>query len=357
MPNRTVVVGTWQIQTNDPGSNRSPSLDATGVFDLQTKISTMDAVITDFYRTATAAMPHTSIPPLYIFVAPEYYFKKSIGERCLSRVERNQVIDAMRLLAGSMPNLLLVPGTIIWRKELTAKGLAKAHQRIAARKAFDGGFTVTKELPRKVPGRLARLTGRAAELPDVAYNTAYLYFGQSVYRYHKMNDVGELLQGDTQNDDLVFVPGCGNNVYLISGLKIGVEICGDHDSGMLRDAVDVHIVTSATVARKGTNIRARLGGLFIHADAGHFEVLLREDSTSDNSAFTQQTGQTVTPQITDHRTVKDDFKARWRAQQASIPALQQPTPATLRQKTLLKERIRLMYGGKLTTTVADVDTH
>lgn len=346
MAKRTVVAGTWQIQTNDPGTARFPSLDVTGIFPLDTKISTMEQVVTDFYDGAQSLLVHSSIPPLYIFVAPEYYFKRTLTQRCLTKEERDTARTAMSILAQSKPNLLLIPGTVTWRKPLDKKAYAKAMERMAGRIEL-GGYSGVTKLP-KPSGFFGKGTAKA----DAAYNTAYLYMGPRIMKYHKMEDVGELAEED---EGAIFIPGNGNNVFTISGLRIGMEICGDHESHRLKEMVDVHIISSASVVRTDEHVMAKNGGLFIRADSGKAEITMVDRHAV--TPLSEAPGTVITPQIGGNGAMQAAFDERWgttkqlsRATWAKHPDQKAP------KKLSVQEDVRMAYGGKLTTAVVEVDT-
>jgi hypothetical protein len=348
MPKRTIVAAAWQIDTNDPGTRLFESLDVTGIFPLDTKISTMTRIVTDFYNAATLGIPQGGIPPLFIFVAPEYYFKRTLTQRCLTKDERDQTRAAMSALAQSMPNLLLIPGTIMWRKPLDKKAYEKATQRMKTRVAI-GGYTGATELPKPA----SPLIGKSKVKGDAAYNTAYLYMGDRVMKYHKMEFAGELAAEDT---GAVFVPGDGNNVFTVSGLKIGVEICADHASHHLKQPVDIHIVTSATVSRNDAHVMAKHGGLYIRADSGSAEIT-KVDRDADQPLTAAPNAAVTTPQIGADGAMDEVFRRRWDKTKEVSQAnwLKHPEQKQPKKQSTLAD-VRLAFGGKLTTVVTEVNT-
>jgi hypothetical protein len=351
MPKQTVVAGAWQIETNTRPLGNLESLDVTGVFPVGTKIATMTQVVDDFYRDAQLEFQRQSqqgqASPLYIFVAPEYYFKRTLTQRCLTKVERDQVRTAMTNLAQSHPHLLLIPGTVTWKKPLDKKAYAKAAERLEARLAMEASYIGKKELPKPSWPR-----GKAKS--DGAYNTAYLYTGNQIMKYHKMEDVGELKEDDL---GVIFIPGDGNNVFTVSGLTIGVEICGDHEANHLKHEVDIHIVTSASVSRKNDHVMAKNGGLFICADSTHDSEILSVDRDADEPMSAAQS--TVTqPDFGMGAAKSAFFKRRWDTTEEINKGYwaKHPEYDVQERKKLEKAKVRLAYGGKLTTAVVQVDT-
>ena len=349
MPKRTIIAATWQIDTNNGATSSYESLDVTGIFPLATKISTMTRIVTDFYNAANVGLPQGGIPPLFIFVAPEYYFKRTLTQRCLTKDERDETRAAMSALAQTKPNLLLIPGTIMWRKPLDKKAYDKATQRMQQRLQMTPAYTGPTNLPKPS----SPLIGKSKVKGDAAYNTAYLYMGDRIMKYHKMENVGELAADDT---GAVFVPGDGNNVFTVSGLKIGVEICGDHEAHHLKQSVDIHIVTSASVKRTDTHVMAKDGGLYIRANSGDAEIT-KVDRYADQP-LTAAPNSTVTPlQVGAHGAEDEFFQRRWdktkelsQANWVRYPERKQP------KKQSIREDVRLAFGGKLTTVVTEVNT-
>ena len=350
-----IFAGTWHIQTNA----KLRTDDVTGLMTFNDKLTTMSAVITDFYSQAnqyakvasagtaggsrkavTTTAPAT---PLYIFIAPEYYFKKTIGERCVTKVERDQFIATMSQLAANKPHLLLVPGTITWKKDATdTKTRKKAQTRLVERqyKFTDGAFAEKKRQQLQFVG----------DVKFVAYNTAYLFYGTGTFKYHKMNDVGELQAGDT---DTLFIPGSIRGNYTIAGLQLGIEICGDHDVGMLNQPVDIHIVTSASVGRKNEKVWAKNGGMFLHASNEGSEAwkVTRPGGTTPLQ-LSELASMSNQPQLGTEHQMQFEIQSRLQdLRNRGVPesAVQQSTEKFTKQ-------VRQAFGGTLTTWMGMLDT-
>lgn len=352
-----IFAGTWHIQTNA----KLRTDDVTGVMTFDDKLTTMSSIITTFYsqakqyakvasagpvggsRKAVGVLAPAPATPLYIFIAPEYYFKKTIGERCVSKVERDQFINCMSQLAANKPNLLLVPGTITWKKDATdSKSRKKAQTRLLERQHnfADGAFAAKKREQLKFVG----------DVKFVAYNTAYLFYGTSTFKYHKMNDVGELQAGDT---DTLFIPGSLRGNYTIAGLQMGIEICGDHDVGMLNQPVDIHIVTSAAVTRKNDKVWAKDGGMFLHASNEGSEALkvTRAGATIPPN-LNPLASMSHQPQLgTEHDM---QFEIQSRLQDLRNRGV--PESAVQQSADKFTKQVRQAFGGTLTTWMGMLDT-
>src|SRR5579871_4720382 len=114
-----------------------------------------------------------------------------------------------------------------------------------------------------------RMEAGAAPLQYMMSNAAYGFLnGEVVFMYSKQANFNEEV-GDTS---LIFKPGGRNGVRDIEGTRFGIEICLDHDIGMLsRQArpdrpIDIQVVLSDAVQRKAESLSAlRDKGWLIHA--------------------------------------------------------------------------------------------
>jgi hypothetical protein len=113
----------------------------------------------------------------------------------------------------------------------------------------------------------------AGTATEMARNTAYVWLNQKRYlKYHKQAGFHEVL---TRFDKVIFVPGKGQPIADIFGLKIGLEICFDHASGALKetgpkacsDKPTFHVILSAKVKFKDANQYVRDNGWIVHASS------------------------------------------------------------------------------------------
>jgi hypothetical protein len=163
---------------------------------------------------------------------------------------------------------VIVPGTIIWSKAADDKSRAKAQGRLRETLQNKGLTAETKKVQSKWEDLRLRGEGQVKYL---SYNSAYIFYDRYMYKYHKMDDVGEILPGDASKGTL-FIPGSKPGYFPNlggTGLTFGIEICGDHQNAALNQTVDIHILSSAMTTTITANIRARVGGLFVHAASDH----------------------------------------------------------------------------------------
>ena len=276
---RLVVAGAWTIQTNSTAGH-----DIVGSQPISNRLTYLMRVLKDFddFCKQVSGWKTYSEGVLYVFVAPEYYFKSSKldVERCLTKDERDIIIGTLWKLSYAYPHTVIVPGTIIWSKPADDKSRKKAQTRLLETMKEKGIKPAVKSkwdaLSLRGPG----------EVEHVSYNSAYIFYYGSKYKYHKMNDADENLDGDLSKGTLFilgskpgYFPNLGN-----TGVTFGIEICADHQGAVLNQTVDIHILSSASTARIDANIRARVGGLFIHAASGHTEFYLNNAGKFESPA-------------------------------------------------------------------------
>jgi hypothetical protein len=261
---RLVVAGAWTIETNNSVGN--DILGSQRVSDRLTYLAEVLKGFDVFCRTVSGWKDYAE-GELFVFVAPEYYFKSSKldVERCLTKKERDDIVEAFVEFSYAYPHTVIIPGTIIWSKPVDDKSRKKAQTRVKEAMQTKG---ITEALKPKWDALSRRGDGR---VQYVSYNSAYIFCCGYKYKYHKMNDATENLDGDLANGTL-FIPGSKPGYFPDlgkTGLDFGIEICADHQSAVLNQTVDIHVLCSASTSTNKASIRARPGGLFIHASSSH----------------------------------------------------------------------------------------
>jgi hypothetical protein len=269
-----------------------------------------------------------------IFVAPEYLFAQQVGpndptltdgfhypvpyanasdNRFLHALVKDRLLTELLSLSMAFDRMLLVPGTIAWRKPLLRTGpyrykkqadgtrgttlkttdrLTKAYDRVVEgtrRSAAVFGSPFNQELQDPLSGDLddagtvvhaaptnwqkLQELGSSAHPGTATYvgrNTAYvLHDGRVLLKYHKQGDFHEVL--DTTGTT-VYIPGVLNGSFEVDGVRFGLEVCLDHNIGYLRKHPDgkephIHLIASASVSLDRHNVRVKEGGFVLHADA------------------------------------------------------------------------------------------
>ena len=292
-------------------------------------------------KIQTKPLIHPSAHFKGILLAPEYFFAAPVSSQNhalgdIRQLDEDQKLEIqLRMLeisANIAPDLLIIPGTIAWRKPLdrsfesfarrqrrkkpsiseldlqilwnikegfnprrekaaqeierTAKHLYKAKLGFY-QPQLHGSFNETT-LPESppafnLPGTTNQVRTPQQKVTDIrshathmARSTAYAFLkGQQVARYHKQGDFFEVL---SNVDREVFVPGPYGKEgrtpeFWLGGISFGIEICYDHGLGALKarrgSTVDVHILLSAHLEATAHANRAKTGGCLAHASSMH----------------------------------------------------------------------------------------
>lgn len=209
---------------------------------------------------------------LFLFVAPEYYFAFSDVAHAISQAAKDDLVARLRVLSTNYPSLILIPGTIAWKKPVVRRGmeryrrdpttglrtttaktssrLTKFEQRVkyeslasvalaehtadreiaellrntnltsSQRTEYSSTAyrteTIQIHLRRAVRNRQVALEGmqkRMDEDPDrcfVARNTLYAFYeGREVARYHKRGNFNEVVASESDRGFVIFEPGGG----------------------------------------------------------------------------------------------------------------------------------------------------
>lgn len=213
----------------------------------------------DYMDEALQGLDHCD---LRIFMAPEFYFAKTTANTFFSEQEKQAIIDGIEERLTN-ERILVIAGTVLWSQYRFCQS-------------------------------------------NLVYNTALAFYrGQLVYQHNKT-----LWGGETRDGDLIarnsaplqqkvvvgekrFL-GIGPKLsskykYLIGGtpgfftlpneltdepaqLRIGLEVCMEHDHGVLRQSgeedVWLHLVTANTVTYKQGNQHINETGVFLRCAAG-----------------------------------------------------------------------------------------
>lgn len=180
------------------------------------------------------------------FAVPEYYFlrKYEVVNRQLtielfSELERDELLGWLISLSDQYNRIVILPGTISWRRSLAAP----------------------------VSGKQGQLTHEGLS------STPVLHGGRLVHTYDKvMNDRSI----DTSVAATRFAAGTQSPVFRIGALTCGLEICGDFNEGNLARStgprsLDFEFMMSATNYHmfndsNADKVPVKDGGYFLHVD-------------------------------------------------------------------------------------------
>ena len=269
--------------------------------------------------------------PFALFVAPEYLMAHPDpsgghvegSRRHVDEVDKDTQLQRYIGLSTTCKGMLMVPGTIAWRKPLERSGLDQFHskpgplqnqaktvsrydkaigslQSYMERRGWGPAYldwplsgnlnsgrvapTTRQKLDAlstaKVVGPLAR-AGFTAWGPDdlryLARNTAYVLLdGTVLCKYNKQGDFHEVLVGK----DTVHIPGKLDGRFSVKptnpaqrAIDFGLEICLDHAGQAVEreikhlGKVDVHIITSAQLPTEKANVATTNTGYVVHASS------------------------------------------------------------------------------------------
>jgi predicted amidohydrolase len=321
MPSVTLRIALWTVNTGGYDSSLSPKIQG----DLSHRI----AVLTKTLRYARYVLQSQASEGLTldVFVAPENLLKRDNGE-----LELKDMLRVETVAPGLSKGLLLIPGTVHWRKPVNALlddlgGNQEKRKRRELKKSSEsyepdrtvkllGEVSGYEETEKKIYlgiGREKRFAeDRAAEAGEalrkkwealreaaklgkrayVVRNTAYVFYdGSRLLKYHKRGLSGTTGETSQTRDFLLeFAPGSRSGAFTLAldgiQLKCGIEICVDHgtsDPGLLSllegKSLDLHFIVSDHVASSNKNHYAvRNGGLVVHAssDPGYTGVYLAD---------------------------------------------------------------------------------
>jgi hypothetical protein len=252
-----------------------------------------------YERVQTDISTHPPQPGDYltVFLAPEYFFARDCESqhRFIEREEKHDIVRGLAALSLECPRTLLIPGTVPWWRPLyqgvddndrVAELRRRIHSAKIKQKTSMGcryprlpgwGFaTPSNNVARPKASAdwdqgkrdIQTLIADPDQDPYIAQNTAYIAYEGKVLKYHKRANFKEL-NGESEHS-VVYAPGSVSGRFSVGPLLFGLEVCLDHDIGMLGGgsgpSVHVQIVVSASVRFKLRHRHIVKGGVFLHAD-------------------------------------------------------------------------------------------
>lgn len=207
--------------------------------------------------------------------------------------------------------ILLLPGTIAFRSPLDQSYASKARRAINHRIRFviaqieeaklKKGELAPRHGDRSKLDRLitdlrqhivslredrSHLPGEEVDLEEtkayIAHNACVGYLnGETVVRYFKHAGYNEVL---SNSSSVIFSPGRSSGEFTCDEFRFGLEICRDHNEGVLRSRSDertfhIQFVLSASVNEVTGNMPLVDGGYFIHASANHLQCTIKRKRT------------------------------------------------------------------------------
>jgi hypothetical protein len=250
-----------------------------------------------------------------ILIAPEFLFTLSdnrSGNTATAMTKNTR--DSLLAAIGSAcrPSMLLIPGTVVFKEVLSLDTIRKAKDNLEQAKnpaaiAGQAGYPVKTPAWKKTPptldpyvtkehlddfgnlgpkagsqayydGQIAELTGiekNMVAMQPVVLRRSFLIKNRTYVFFDKKRifSFGKKCNMDDFHDDTskgIFVPGKKAAITQIDGLKVGFEICMDHDAGVLKILMgttrdlDLQIICSAEVPNNVGNCVTKVGGYTLH---------------------------------------------------------------------------------------------
>ncbi len=231
------------------------------------QVERLETMVDDAWRMITTQrQAHPVVNYQCVFIAPEYFFsnRRHMQDRFFSHDVKRAIISRLSALAKRYPSMLIVPGTMLWSKDLHDKkikllgrGQSQEIRVINNARINKANTRINNAGPRfgtktNTQGWSHTRTNETAER-KIAQNVAYICMGDKILKYHK---VGNYKEVEGEVDDLVFVPGSIVGRFQVGGVKYGIEVCMDHALGVFHSSVPtdgrvhVQIIVSSYVSAK-----------------------------------------------------------------------------------------------------------
>ncbi len=274
-----------------------------------------------------------------LFTAPEYLFAYSDRQHLISEEDKQGLVRSLQVLSGEFPLMIMVPGSIAWKKPMLRSDRSSRFDKFARRMEIDtraqmhqapdfvhrsinkmpAGPQKLKEFEEREEAVSHRqrvvqaLTKRALtqvqknieEDPDrcqLARNTAYAFHGgREIGRYHKRANFHEVFKDESDEGFVVFMPGGDggnhNDRFQVGDLRFGMEICADHDIGYLGaspgPAPHIQVLLSAKVQFEPTHLAVQPAGYLVHACSDHALSSVYGNGIGESLAVRQVDGETL----------------------------------------------------------------
>jgi hypothetical protein len=241
--------------------------------------------------------------PFYqsIFLAPEYFFsnQRHANDRFYSKDVKQFIVSRLSALAKRYPKILIIPGTVLWKKSAyregpIAKGFgigfgpspknqSRANKTLARLATARANFQTDDNLPGwSHSGKFGRddsdigneqnfympkyyLDNAKALNTQIAQNVAYIYKGDVVLKYHKAGNFKEV---EGEADNIVFAPGVISGKFKVGAVSYGIEVCRDHCMEVLKQgggSVNIQVIVSSYIPNISDGMVMSNGGVLVHS--------------------------------------------------------------------------------------------
>jgi len=258
------------------------------------------------FANVKEAITKTSPSTNKVKVVPQQHKPQDI--RHLDESAMPGLLDKFQNLSARCRNILIIPGTVAWRRrrsDCQPSGVDQYHQAVTGSVTYFPKPS-RAELPSDVNSRSLAFREFYGLVPQTysekissfdtadffAHNTAFVYYnGINVAKYHKIGDYHEVLG----RKDTIHIPSVQPCRFDCGGMKFGLSICLDDDLHATphgthvqiqrtSDPVDFHIKLSATAPARIECTNLLPGGFLLSCDADD-QVCLVKSATKDIAQF------------------------------------------------------------------------
>lgn len=221
-----------------------------------------------------------------MLLAPEFYFWNPVGKPAgtFSSRQLDQCFEGVTLASAKLGNVLLVPGTVPVADLGTFSNLL-GHYGGRKKASIMPDDDLPEGVKKKYLGEeFDDQQSKVSQFQGGAYryrNVAGAFFGGAqLLAYHKQIPFYDVSTGDFEyhwfldKDAMVLdAPPSNPNSITVDGVRVGFEICAEHQYGTLkasgRGFSDVHVLLANSMEEYfPTLVNTRpSGGLFAHVDA------------------------------------------------------------------------------------------
>lgn len=252
-----------------------------GYLSLEEKLNLIEAKFKEAYAVFMTDNPDRQ-NAIFLFVCPEYTFmnlESRTTHLSYSKAEIKSIKTRLTKLISAFPNAILVPGTAYEKKELAEN----------KEKYTDFIKTGLRENNERVPTGMSFFEAWKKSNVSAVKNTAHIFGKIShgkkplSHSYSKRGDAMEKFINAS------LYPGkSADAIFTVNGLRIGIEICADHQEKLLglqqdknAELLDIHLLIGNVVSLNKTNVANHGKNIIVINCAGYF---------SENPTAQRETG-------------------------------------------------------------------
>ncbi|MBP5943292.1 MULTISPECIES: hypothetical protein [unclassified Pseudomonas] len=260
--------------------------------------------IEEMIKNAEVSITSESLPApdVKIAICPEHFLARQHGKKIARPTdgrffnEMHEVIPILQqltLISRSRPDWLIIPGsiTVFGLNPVKSGDLEKdilyTHDMLT--KTNDAGHNATMQnigLQKELDLTHSYLKKQGEQLLRPCYNIAPIYLAGTIIkiRRKKFEAYGEQGSLDLigEGSEAGFFPMSDPKaVFEFKGLTIGVEICVEHEHGLLKseapDGLDLHILISNEVTPFTEHAALKANGALVHVDTNSTGVYRKNE--------------------------------------------------------------------------------